>query len=160
VPLNTVQQLLKGVLDQLQLPGSAGVLTAYISPPNPGNGMDPAVYVWGSTAEDIRRSMPRGLGFRVIKHEIDLWLIWFGPADDQASDVAFPAIVDAVCQRLRVTPMPVLNAKDPLTGQNSNIEMIGERLRWDYSPVHSVEDQRWLVYTARIICDVREQVQA
>lgn len=160
MPLNTIQTHLQQVLNGLQLPLNDGILTAYIAPPDPGNGMEPAVYIWGSTAEDIRRSAPRGPGFRVIKHEIDMWLIWFGPADDPAADVAFPGIIDAVCQKLRVTPMPVLSIKDPVTGQNSNIEMIAERLRWDYSPVHSLEDQRWLVYTARVICDVREQVQA
>lgn len=159
MPLNSVQTHIKGILDGIQLPLGAGNLSAYITPPDPGNGMIPSAYIWGSVAEDVRRSMPRFQGFRVIKHEIDIWLIWFGPADDVNSDKAFPAIVDAVCEVLRTTPMPVLNKKDPVTGQNSNIEMIAERLRWDYSPVHSVEDQRWLCYTARIICDVREQVQ-
>lgn len=160
MPLNTIQTHLRSVLNGLALPLDNGNLTAYITPPDPGNGMEPSCYIWGSIAEDLRRSAPRGQGFRVIMHEVDIWLIWFGPSDCGETDLTFPSIIDAVCQQLRVTAMPVLDIKDPVTGQNSNIEMIAERLRWDYSPVHSVEDQRWLVYTARIICDVREQVQA
>lgn len=159
MPLNTVQTQLLSILDGIQIPGLNENLNAYISPPDPGDGTIPSAYIWGATAEDIRRSMPRTFGFRVIKHEVDIWTIWFGPADDPSSNTQFPAIIDAICQALRTAPMPVLNAKDPLTGLNSNIEMIAERLRWDYSPVHSSEDQRWLVYSARIICDVREQLK-
>lgn len=158
MPLNTVQTHIKGVLDGLALPTPNQQLSAYINPPDPGNGTQPSAYIWGSIAEDVRRSAPRYQGFRVINHEIDIWVIWFGP-NACGADTDFPSIIDAICQALRSTAMPVLNAKDPKTGQNSNIEMIAERLRWDYSPVHSVEDQRWLVYTAKIICDVREQIQ-
>lgn len=160
MPLNTVQSTLKNLLDGLSLPYSDTPLSAYIAPPDPGNGMDPAVYVWGSVATDKRQTMPRGLGFRIIEHEVDLWLIWFGSSDAPDVDSQFPVIVDAVCQALRTAPMPVLNITDPTTRQVSDLLMIGERIRWDYAPVHSVEDQRWWVYTARLICDVREKLQA
>ncbi len=159
MPLNTVQTIIKNRLNGLELPMPGQMLRSYINPPDPGNGMEPAAYVWGSIAEDVRRSAPRGQGFRVINHEVDIWLIWFG-SSNCGDDTDFPSVIDAVCQSLRTIEMPILNAKDPKTGQNSNIEMIGERLRWDYSPVHSVEDQRFLVYTARVICDVKEQLQA
>lgn len=160
MPLNTVQMHLQSVLDGTSMPYGDAPLNAYIAPPDPGNGMDPGLYIWGTTGDDSRRSFPRGQGFRVIKHEVDMWLVWFGPSDSPTANTEFPAMLDAVCQVLRTTPMPVLNVPDPVTGSISNIEMIAERLRWDYAPVHSLEDQRWWVYTARIICDVREQIQA
>ncbi|MFF4403589.1 hypothetical protein [Streptomyces sp. NPDC001404] len=161
MPLNTVQAHLKSLLDGTVLPYDAGALSAFIAPPDPGDGMQPSVYIWGSIATDARQSMPRGMGFRLIAHEIDLWLIWVAPNDDPYADSAFPGILDAVVQQLRTAPMPVLNQPDPAnTGVVSDLLKIGERVRWDYAPVHSIEDQRYWVYTARIICDVTEKLQA
>lgn len=99
-------------------------------------------------------------GFKWIDHTIDLWLVFCAYFDDAQVDSQFPAAIDAVMAILRDTQMPVQNVADPVTGALSTIEMIGESMTWDYAPVHSLEDQRMLRYTARITVDVKELIQA
>lgn len=167
MPLNTVQQYLKSLLDQTPLPLGEGVLTAVITPPDPGEGMVPTVYIWGSVADEARQSMPRAKpgqystgGFKKIMHKIDLWITWFGYADDAQADSLFPAIIDSVTAVLRNTLMPVQNVVDPVTGAPSTLLAIGERMDWDYAPVHSTADQRMLRYVAKVTCTVEELIQA
>jgi hypothetical protein len=166
VALNAVQQHMKGLLDQLVLPLDMGILNAFITPPDPGDGTQAAVYIWGSTGDEKRQTMPRARpnllstgGFKVIVHSLDLWLIWFGSAEDPSADSQFPLVIDSVTKVLRNTLMPV-DITDPDTGDLSSILAIGEDLKWDYAPVHSVEDERWLVYTARVIATIKEKLQA
>jgi hypothetical protein len=166
VPLNSVQQYVKGVMDGLMLPSTPVPLAAYITPPDPGDGTQPAVYIWGSTANEERQSMPRAQpgkpqtgGFKLIHHNLDLWLIWFGASDDPNADSAFPAVIDACTAVLRSTEIQV-PITDPLTGQQSTILNIGESIKWDYMPVISVSDERWLRYDARLIVTVLELLQA
>ncbi len=167
MPLNTVQQYIKTLLDQTPLPLGEGVLSAQITPPDPGDGMVPTVYVWGSIADESRQTMPRaqpGLystgGFKKIIHKIDLWIVWYGYADDAQADSLFPAIIDAVTAVLRNTLMPVQNVVDPVTGASSTLLAIGEKMDWDYAPVHSTADQRMLRYVAKLTCTVEELLQA
>lgn len=167
MPLNSVQTYLKGVLNGLALPFGSPNLTAMITPPDPGDGMLPAVYIWGSTGEEARQTMPRakpGLpstgGFKVILYRVDCWLIWFGDAENANADSAFPAVIDVVTNQLRTTLMPVLNLVDPVTSGTSNLLAVGENIDVDYAPVHATEDQRYLCYTARVICEIKEQIQA
>jgi hypothetical protein len=165
--LNSVQQYVRGLLDQLPLPLNLGRLAAFIDPPNPGDGTQPAVYVWGSTQQEFRQTMPRARpgnlasgGFKKVEHAIDLWLIWFGDAEDPRASSMFPLVIDSINKQLRNTLMPVQGVTDPDTGDVSTILSIGEKIDSDYAPVHSLEDERWLVYNAHIICHVTELLQA
>ena len=167
MPLNTVQSYMRTLLDQTPLPLGEGVLSARITPPDPGDGMVPTVYIWGSVAQERRQSMPRAQpgnyssgGFKTLEHKLDLWLVWYGYADDELADSQFPAMIDTVTAVLRNTLMPVYNVVDPVTGAGSSILAIGEKLEWDYAPVHSTADQRILRYVAKITATVEELIQA
>jgi hypothetical protein len=166
MPLNAIQNYVKGLLDGAQLPLGQGTLQAFITPPDPGEGTDPTIYIWGSVAHEKRQTMPRHQpgnyssgGFKWIEHTIDLWLVFCAYADDEMVDSLFPAVIDSVMAILRDTQMqvPII---DPVTGMKSTVEMIGEVMTWDYAPVHSLEDQRMLRYTARLTVDVKELIQA
>lgn len=167
MPLNSMQLYVKNLLDGAQLPLNLGTLTAFITPPDPGEGTDPVVYVWGSIADERRQTMPRHKpgnystgGFKEINHVIDLWLVYCVYAEDELVDSLYPAVIDAVCAVLRDTGMPTPLIVDQITGQGSYIQAIGEHITWDYAPVHSLADQRMLRYTARITVDVLEIIQA
>lgn len=167
MPLNAMQTYVKSIINAAELPLGLGVLQAFITPPDPGDGLDPVVYIWGSVADERRQTMPRhkpGLphtgGFKVIDHVIDLWLVFCEYSDAQNVDSSFPAFIDSVAEILRDTLMPVLNLIDPVTGGTSDILAIGEHITWDYAPVHSLADQRMLRYTARMTVDVKEKIQA
>jgi hypothetical protein len=166
MPLNTIQTYVKSIINGAELPLGLGVLQAFITPPDPGESLDPTIYIWGSVAHEKRQTMPRHQpgnyssgGFKWIDHTLDLWLVFCAYADDNGVDSQFPAAIDAVMAILRDTQMQV-PVFDPVTGMKSTIEMIGESMTWDYAPVHSLEDQRMLRYTARITVDVKELIQA
>ena len=167
MPLASVQQHLKSVLNGAELAVAGQVLEARITPPDPGDGMVPTAYIWGSTATEARQSMPRASpgeystgGFKKIVHQVDIWVVWYGYSSDPMADSAFPSVIDAVTAVLRNTLMPFRNLVDPLTGASSTLLAIGEKLNWDYAPVHSTADQRILRYVAKIGCTVEELLQA
>jgi hypothetical protein len=170
MPLNTVQHYLQGVLDQLVLPLGIGTLDAYITPPNPrDNVTDPAAYIWGSHGDESRLTVPRAQhgdlasgGDKTLAHRTDVWLTWFGEADNPQVDQQFPAIVDAVLAVLRNVEMldQTQHAQDPVTGQLSNLLNVGENMTWEYGPVRATADQRYLRYDAQITVEVIEIIQA
>lgn len=169
MPLNTVQHYLKGILDGVALPLNLGTLSAFIQPPNPGDGTAPGVYIWGSRGDEQRMTVPRAQpgnlatgGEKGIQHSVDAWIIWLGPAVDALQDVLFPAVVDTIMAVLRNTPIldGTQYCPDPVTGQLSQLLNVGERMSWEYAPVRAVADQRYLRYDARITIDIEEIIQA
>jgi hypothetical protein len=167
--INTVQTFLKSVTDGMALPLGLGNIAAYIAPPNPGDGMEPALYIWGAQGDERRMTVPRAQhgnlasgGNKQTTHTVDLWLVWFGPGDDPQADSQFPAIVDAVLALLRNLALldDAQHAVDPVTGQLSQLLDVGEHLTWDYAPVRAVADQRYLRYDALITADITEIIQA
>lgn len=162
-----MQLYVKGLLDGLVLPLGQGNLQAFITPPNPGDSLDPVVYIWGSRGEERRRSMPRAQpgffstgAFKFITHHLDLWLVWCGYSDDEQSDSAFPAVMEAVMAALRNTQMQVLNVIDEVTGATSDIAFIGEEIDYEYAPVQSLSAQQMLRYLARLSVKIVEKIQA
>jgi hypothetical protein len=167
--INTVQWYLKGLLDQLPLPLTLGTLNAFIQPPNPGDGTQPGVYIWGSRGNEARKTVPRAQsgnlstgGHKTLTHSVDAWIIWLGPAVDTQQDVLFPALIDKIMAVLRNTPIldGTQHAVDPVTGELSQLLNVGERMDWEYAPVRAVLDQRYLRYDARITIEIEEIIQA
>lgn len=167
--VNTVQWYIKGILDQVQLPLDLGTLNAFIQPPNPGDGTQPGIYIWGGRGDERRMTIPRARagdlstgGEKSLSHSVDAWIIWLGPAVDPQQDVLFPAIVDTVMAVLRNTPIldGTQYAPDPVTGRLSQLLNVGEHMSWEYAPVRAVSDQRYLRYDALITIDIEEIIQA
>jgi hypothetical protein len=169
VPLNTVQFFLRDTLDGLVLPLGLGNLAAFISPPNPGDGMVPAVYVWGSNGSESRLTVPRAQhlnvasgGDKTLVHQADVWLVWFGSSEDPDVNAQFPAIIDRVMGALRNTRLVdgAQYVTDPVTGQLSQLLDVGEDMSWEYAPVKAIVDQRYLRYDARVTVTVTEVIQS
>lgn len=167
--INTVQYYLKGILDQTVLPLDLGALDAFISPPNPGDGTQPGIYIWGARGTEARATLPRAApgdldsgGQKTLSHDVDAWLVWLGPAVDPLADVLFPAVVDTVLAVLRNTPIldRTQYATDPVTGQLSQLLNVGEQMSWEYAPVRAVADQRYLRHDALITITIEERIQA
>lgn len=171
MPVNTVQAYLRAALAELPLPRDAGLLEAFITPPNPNvdGALRPAAYIWGSRGNETRLSVPRALqgslptgGNKQIVHQVDVWLVWFGASGDDESDTEFPAVLDAVMARLRNCPLldGQQHEPDPVTGVLSNLLAVGETLSWEYGPVRATADQQYLRYDAQITCEVVEVIQS
>jgi hypothetical protein len=162
VPLNSVQQYVKGLLNGMTIPGPTGMpsttLTAWVTPPVYENLNGPRAHVWGGRKRVTRQTAPRGPGFRHYAWTIDIYLVHLANPNDTGVDQAFPLLVDAVEAQLGSTPMGAF-ITDPTTGVKSQVLEIGEDWETDVSPIHTPASNRMLYYTARIGMDIYEAVQ-
>lgn len=172
MPLVSVQTYLKSVLNELIVPGTGGnTLECFITPPDPEYSPTPKAYVWASQGNETRESMPRNLGpsaaqlanaaWKEMHHQVDVFIVWFSDesADSPDLDSAFPGIVDAVAWRLRTVPDPAV-VKDPLTGRESQLLDVGERMSYDAPGVRATIDQRIDRYDARLQLEIMEVFKA
>lgn len=168
MPVNTVMQSILQIVDGLILPGTAGVLEGYITPPDPRDEPPPAIYIWASNGSEHRQALPRGntpgagslAGWKEIEHTVDAYLTWFGEDSDTDADTSFPAVLDAVLSALRTSGQSPLYTSDPLTGMQSDLVDIGERLDYELALPRSTASERYLRYDARITIHVLEFFQA
>ena len=167
MPLVTAQTYIQGLIQGLMIPGpaNAGALQAFVTPPDPNFDIAPSAYVWPTRGDEARQSVPRNIGpgtragGKHDNHSIDIWLNWFGEDTDPYVDTAFPSIVDAVMKVLRTSADPAL-VTDPDTADQSWMMGVGEKMSWEMAGVRSVEDQRWLRYSAVVHCPFAEFFQA
>lgn len=169
MPLNTVHHYLRGLLNGTPVPGTAGTIEAFIAPPDPETEPTPKVYIWGATGHEDRQASPRvpesgdvtQAGWKEFRHTVDLWLVWFSDEETDAPvmDYAFPAVVDILLALLRKSPDPVI-AYDPLTGRDSELLDVGEKMDVEMYPPRAVSDQRTLRYDAKIQLSIMEVFQS
>jgi hypothetical protein len=170
LPINSACGYLLELLDQLPIPGPAGTqgaLQCYITPPDPGTLNMPSAYLWPVSGTETRLTSPRAggpnvaqPGWKHIQHRVQLYLAFVGTSDDPTADTTFPAVLDAIMAALRPSPdeAPVT---DPVTGIISSFLLgIGEEMTYDYAVVHTLADQRYLRYDARLQINVNEYFQS
>lgn len=168
MPLVTVQNWIHQQLDGLIVPGPANVgpLEAFIAPPDPNEGPQPAAYIWPNIGHERRQTMPRntgpgtgGSGWKEVRPDMDVYLTWFNSADDPYLADAFPSVVDAVMNALRTSPDPA-TVTDPNSGLVCHLVGVGEAMSWQALGVATVADQRWQRFDALIIVPFIELIQA
>jgi hypothetical protein len=147
--------------------GESGALTCYITPPDPGDLVAATGYIWPATGEEKRLTTPRAggpnvtqPGWKQITHRVELFLAWVGSSDDPAADTNFPSVIDAVMAALRPSSDEV-QIVDPVTGVISSLLLgIGEEMSYQYAVVHSLADQSYLRYDAKLTINVTEYFQS
>ena len=169
MPIVAVQTYIQNLLDGLIMPGGAGNLVAYITPPDPNQETDlPTAYIWPSDGDESRDpakggTVPRNTGintdsgYKVYLHHMDVYLIWNGQDDDPQADAWFPGMVDAVMLVLRTSQDPV-PAQDSWTGGMSTLIDVGENMSYRIT-LRSLADQRYNRYDALISLEVIEIMQ-
>ncbi len=148
-------------------PGEAGNLACYITPPDPGELTAPSAYLWPATGNETRLASPRAgdpqvikPGWKKIEHRLSLWIAWVGSGDDPTADTNFPSVIDAIMAALRPSPDPVV-ITDPITGVITSVIVgVGEHMTYDVAVAHTLQDQRYLRYDARLTLPVSEFFQA
>jgi hypothetical protein len=173
VPLNSVQQYVKSVVNGITVTGQTQPLVAYVTPPVIDNvGGAPKAYVWAGRLEPGRRqTTPRGPGFKELNWLIDVYLNYeTNPNRPNVGGVAvdnqFPLIVDAVFKAFWTTTMPTfIDANGVAIGNTpspgaTQITHIGESFRLDYPVERTPATLRMLWYSAMMTIDVQEIVQA
>jgi hypothetical protein len=156
----------QGLLDGIIVPGNTRQLQAYITPEDPHDEPNPAAYIWPARGEEQRQSLPRANvpgvitpGWKTIVHDIDVYLTWFNDGQGADADVVFPAVIDAVMDVLRSSADPAV-LTDALTGRESQLIDLGERMTYTLAGVRSTADQRYLRYDALLTLTVTEELQS
>jgi len=168
LPLNSVQQYVAGLLNNLEVP-LAGIpaIECYITPPAYEDLDRPKTYVWGGRARGHRQTMPRNIsgqlvdgrsGFKEINWTVDIYFAYETVPNTTTTDSEFPIIVDAVMTKLWTTPLNTF-ITDSITGVVSEITSIGEEWDFEMLPERTPNTLRMLFYTARISASITEMVQ-
>jgi hypothetical protein len=166
MPLNSTQLWVQSLLQGLIVPGNAGQLQAYITPEDPRDTNTPAAYIWPARGDEERQSMPRANapgvvspGWKIMVHDIDVYLTWFNDDSDPEADITFPAVIDCVMDVLRSSADPAV-LTDALTGRVSQLIDLGEKMTWTFGGVRATADQRYLRYDALLTLTVTEELQS
>lgn len=169
MPINSTQVYIQNLIDGLLMPGNAGRLRAYITPPDPNVEAEiPTAYVWPSDGDESRRSdkggtVPRNTGigtpsgYKAFEHHLDIWVVWFGQDDDPAADTWFPGMIDAIMLVLRTSPDPAV-AQDPYTEQLTTLVDVGENMGYRIT-IRALDDQRYNRYDGLISLELLEIMQ-
>lgn len=159
MPLNSVQQYVVGLLDNLEIPGTTQRLEAYITPPTVEDLDNPKAYVQGARLRGRRQTAPRGPGFKHLAWTVDVYVTYETTPDSATVDQEMPLIIDAIMAKTWTTVMPLF-ITDAVTGVKSQILAIGEDFELEYPPERVPATLRMLYYAARLSLDVYEAVQA
>ena len=179
MPINSVQVYIQNLINGLIMPGTAGNLVAYITPPDPNTEAElPTAYIWPSDGDESRNNakggtVPRNPGFsstvtslsqllsqsgyKAFEHRMDVYMVWNAQDDDPEADTWFPGMVDAVMFALRTSPDPA-DAQDPYTGQMTTLIDVGENMNYRIT-LRALADQRYNRYDALITLELLELMQ-
>jgi len=166
MPLAGAMEFVRTLLDDIPVAGGLN-LSAWVNPPDPDVEVTdaPAAYIWPLPGSENRLTMPRNTGprtaagWKTVRHEIGIWLVWEGAEGDPEADTLFPGFIDALMDALRTAwPMPAILV-DPNTGEQTQLVDTGEEMSYDSPPPRTVADQRYLRYDALIRVPMTEMLQ-
>lgn len=171
MPIASTLLYVKGLLNDLPMPGGIPNMVAWVLPPDPNElaGAQPTAYVWPTEGDESRDpakggTIPRNTGpgtdsgTKPEEHMIDVWIDYFGPDDDPQGDSQFPGIVDAVMAVLRTSANPV-TVTDPWTAEQSTLIDVGENMHY-HIVVNAVADQVFDRFQSLLRCQVLELIRA
>lgn len=164
MPLNSVQQYVRGLLDNLEIPGTTDRLEAYIVPPTVEDIDRPKAYVQGARLRGQRQTMPRMVvgqqsGYKYLAWTVDVYITYESVPDSATIDQEMAVIIDAIMWETWSTTMPLF-IQDNVTGRKSQILAIGEDFELEYPPERTPATLRMLYFAARLGLNVYEAVQA
>lgn len=174
MPLSSVQQYTKSIIDGLWVPGTSRTIEAYITPPTVDDLDGPKAFVLGGRLRTSRQTMPRRAGFKHLAWVVDVYLSYETNPDSPTVDVEFPQIVDTVMAAFWSATIPTFidaNGRPITEGPDggpvlvgppgsSQILNTGEDFELEYPPERVPATLRMLYYTARLGIDIYEAVQA
>lgn len=175
MPVRSVQNYVRGLLDNLPVPGQVKPMDFYIAAPTLQDMDGPHGYISGARVMSGRQTAPRiragmaatSAGYRKNPFKVEIYAVYETNAqNNQTLDSEFPAILDAITYVLETTQMPQWIDADgtpvptntPIPGA-SQIDAIGENWTLDYPPERTPATLRMLWYVALITVDVLEVVQ-
>lgn len=136
-------------------------LQAYVEPPTPGSADTPLAYILSADGDGKRQTMGGLAGYYLDTHQIKVWLEWMIPPGSQNGNQAFTNLIDTVIATVRQNYAGAIFITDPVTGGESQLLVIGDKLSYRYvpQPVLGEDQQGWIDYVAQITFEVQEKTQ-
>lgn len=174
MPLLSAQSYVQSLLTDVQPPGATGLrgpIQALITPLTPDVNPDgiARIYVWPASGPEKRIATPRAAsrvaqqagqaGFKNLKHDLRIFMVWMDDPNDPNADVNFPILIDWVLNILRTSPNPALWT-DPYSGITSSFANLGEIQSYDFVPPRYLEPDAMRRYDAQIKCTLWEIFQS
>jgi hypothetical protein len=160
--LTAIQNYVQGLIQ-----GTVGAydnvpLQAWVDPPTgTASAETPQAYILNAEGEGLRQTMAYTSGFYEDVHQVFVYVEWMFPPGVQNANFAFTNLVDTIINKVRTSYTGAIFITDPVTFQESQLLVIGDKLRWRYLPQHNIGEggQEWLDYVAQITFEVKEKVQ-
>ncbi len=154
---NYVQSLLQGMTSVL----SNEPLEAWVDPPTPGSAETPQAYILSADGDGRRQTMAATAGYYVDTHQIKVFLEWMMPPGSQNGNLAFTNLIDTAIKTIRQSYTGAILITDPVTGDQSQLLVIGDSLTYKYLPQPALGEggEGWLDYIAQVTFEVKEKTQ-
>jgi hypothetical protein len=157
--VNAVESYVVSLLDGIQSPNMPAPTQAWVMPPpvlqlTP----NPQVFVWGGTWNEERHTIPRGKGEKRATYALSIWIQSATTNDpsDEYGPAAFPILIETLLDILRTVTIPIW-ITDPVTGAETTIQTIGEKMQVTHPTPIADADQRFLWHTATVKATVTEE---
>lgn len=156
MPANSINWYVKSLLDGVTAP-DFGPAQVYIAPPQGDPMTQPVISIWGTSADESRRTFPRVQAFKKVDWKIYLYVKAQFEAGHPRESSAFPLLLDAIKKVLRVTPILATYIYDPDTLERSQLISIGEDMHTDF-PGAQESSNGFRLYQASIVCSATEDL--
>jgi hypothetical protein len=160
--VNAVETYVASLLDGVQSPNMPAPTQAWVLPPpvvqlTP----NPQVFVWGGAWSEERHTLPRGRGQKRVAYALSVWIQSATTSDplDEYGPAAFPLLIETVLDILRTITIPI-SITDPVTGAESIIQTIGEKMTVAHATPVAGADQRFLWHAATVKVAISEAFTA
>jgi len=159
--ITAIQNYLQTQLQGLEGAYGGAPLEAWVDPPTPGTAETPQAYILAGDGEGKRQTMGGLAGYYADTHQVYVYLEWMFPPGAQNANLAFTNLMDTAIKTIRTNYLGAIFITDPATGLQSQLLVIGDKLRYKYLPQRNIGEagQEWLDYVAQIIFEVQEKEQ-
>lgn len=150
-----------------QLQGLVGAynnqpLEAWVEPPAANASAEtPQAYVLAAELEGRRQTMAAMSGYYQDIIQVYVYLEWMMAPGLPNGNLAFTNLIDTAITTIRTNYTGAIFITDPVTSQQCQLLVIGDKLSVRYLPQHSVGEggQEWMDYVAQIKFEVQVKEQ-
>jgi len=160
--LTAIQNYVQGLIQGTVGAYNNSPLEVWVDPPTGQASLEtPQAYVLNADGEGVRQTMAYTSGFYEDTHQVYVYVQWAFPPGAQNANFAFTNLIDTIVNTIRTSYTGAIFITDPVTFQESQLLVIGDKFRWRYLPQQSIGDsgQEWLLYTSQLTFEVKEKVQ-
>ena len=161
--ITTIQNYVQTQIQGLQGAYGGAGLEAWVDPPVGGIASleTPQAYVLATSGDGKRQTMAGLAGFYQQLHHVYVQVGWAMLANTPDGNLAFTNLLDTIIATIRANYTGAIFIPDPVTGQETQLLVIGDTLNYKYIPQMNLgeDGSSWIVYSAQIDFTVEEKIQ-